>query len=176
MAVRQLIDRSSKGNFEQKVFHDSYCEFLLQAQTYNPEGKFNTFEELVKNNPKANSLHYKVGFAIGLFVQNLNGQIPGTKDNLGNPLSFSRHKFEIIASDIHHKMAHCIAITYETLQLTLLGVAGEFLILTSDTGHDHTAAPISTFTLKLQENMAITEYQEVAALECDIKFGEPANL
>ena len=77
LSYRQVIDHSAAGSFEKNVFNDSYCEFLLQAQRYNKDNQFASFHEMTGHDPKANSLHYKVGFAIGLYVQELGGYTPG---------------------------------------------------------------------------------------------------
>lgn len=47
----------------------------MQAQAYNRDNKFSSFEDLKSNNPKANSLHYKVGVSIGLYIRSLQNQI-----------------------------------------------------------------------------------------------------
>ncbi|MCP6756024.1 hypothetical protein NL533_30845, partial [Klebsiella pneumoniae] len=91
-----------------------YSELLLQAKVYNREGKFNTVAEMISANPKANSLHYKVGFAIGLYVNELNKKTPGFTDTLGNAVSFDIFKTDIIHSDLSNKANHKIAITYLT--------------------------------------------------------------
>lgn len=83
LAYRQVIDATSKGNFAENVFNGSYAEFLLQAQAYNPEKKFRTFDEMVAFNPKAVSLHYKVGFSVGLYIKELNNRIPEPEDTPG---------------------------------------------------------------------------------------------
>lgn len=172
IAIRQVIDASSTGDFERKVFHDSYCEFLLQAQSYNQDNRFQTFREILDNNPKANSLHYKVGFAIGLFVKELNGAMPGVHDTLGNSLAFAGHRFEIISSNVTQKAAHRVALIYESAPLILLHVAGEYLLLTKE---NFTGQPLATFVVKLREDLSVTEYQEINDDEGSIKFGERAS-
>src|SRR5882757_860494 len=81
---RRVIDHSTEDIFEKKVLYYSYQEFLLKAQAYNPEGKFQTFSELKANDGRANSLHYKSGFGIIGFIDALNKQIPYLMDTLGH--------------------------------------------------------------------------------------------
>ena len=76
LAYQQKIDVANKGNFEKNVLSVSYEEFLMKSQAYNPEQKFRTFKEMVLNDERANSLHYKTGFAINNFIQDLNKKIP----------------------------------------------------------------------------------------------------
>src|SRR5436190_10575420 len=91
IAYRQIIDSQSSGSFEKNIFNDSFQEFCMQAQVYDRRKKFKTFHELIQYEPRANSLHYKVGFAIGLYVKELNHIIPGLEDSIGQPITFSRY-------------------------------------------------------------------------------------
>ncbi len=52
----------------------------MKSQAYDKEQKFKTFKEMVANDPKANSLHYKSGFAIGNLIEQLNKKIPELQD------------------------------------------------------------------------------------------------
>jgi len=97
IAYRQVIDATSEGSFEKDVFEDSYQEFLLQSQAYNRDNNFRSFGELKSNNPKANSLHYKVGFSIGLFIRSLQNKISITQESgTAIQLRFDIAEFEII--------------------------------------------------------------------------------
>ena len=154
LAIRQVIHASSTGAFAKKVFHDSYAEFLLQSQAYNPDEAFSTFAEMVEHQPKANSLHYKTGFAVGLYIQSLANLVPGAWDTLGNiQLSFERHQFKIISSSIHDRQQHKVAILYYTPPLRLHKVMGNYLLLGLNDTTD-------TFTLKLNDDISIYNYSE----------------
>lgn len=159
LSFRHIIDIQSQTAFEKEVFHESYNEFLMQVQAYNREQQFTTWEQVRAANPKSNSLHYKVGFSIGLFVRGLQQQIPGLTDNLGNPVLFAGHQFEIIASDITSKAAHKVAIVYTTDTLTLFGIAdGYMLLATGDQLAKAQQQQVPTFMLKLQPQLAISGY------------------
>ena len=69
IACRQVIDSKSTSDFEKKLFNDSFNEFYLQSQAYSEGGRLKTFQDLIEHNPKANSLHYKVGFSVGRYVR-----------------------------------------------------------------------------------------------------------
>ena len=154
LLIRQGIDATATTTFAKQVFRDSYEEFLLQSQVYNPAAQYHTFAEIVAQQPKANSLHYKTGFAVGGYIQSLNNLVPDTWDTLGNiQLSFDRHQFKIIASDIHDRQAHKVVILYYTAPLLLHSVIGEYLLL----GFNDTT---DTFTLKLSQDISICSYVE----------------
>jgi hypothetical protein len=160
IVFRQVIDSSSTGEFEKNVFDDSFSEFQLQAQAYNPENKSRTFSELVEGNPKANSLHYKVGFSVGLFVKELKNVTPGLQDSIGRPVPFASHRFELVESDLTQKSRHKVAITYETSTLTLFATVGDYLVLaTGDRLKDSDELPVDTFVLKIQPTISIASWQ-----------------
>ncbi|WP_149698845.1 hypothetical protein [Chitinophaga sp. CF418] len=159
LSFRQIIDMHARTSFETDVFHESYNEFLMQVQAYNREQQFTTWEQVRAANPKAGSLNYKVGFSIGLFVKGLQQQIPGLTDNLGNPVPFESHRFEIITSDITNKAAHKVGIVYTTGTLTLLGVLGEYMLLAAGDQLNNPDQPeIPTFMLKLQPQLSVSAY------------------
>ncbi len=162
LASKQVIDAASPGAFARKVFQDTYSEFLLQVQTYNREGRYTTFRELATHVPKALSLHYKVGFAVGLYVRELNHLIPGLHDSLGRiNLPFTSHEFELIDSNVTRQEAHAVAITYHTDALTLLGTVGEYLMLALGEAAASATGPVETFLLQVGPGLSITSYQEV---------------
>jgi hypothetical protein len=159
LSFRHTIDINARTPFEQEVFHESYNEFLMQIQAYNREQQFTTWEQVRAANPKSASLHYKVGFSIGLFVKGLQQQIPGLADTLGKSVPFAGHQFEIIASDITSKSAHRVAIIYTTDTLTLLGAVGEYMLLASgDQLTNVQIQQVQTFMLKLQPSLSISGY------------------
>jgi len=164
-AYRQVIGMSGNTDFERTVFNDTFREFSMQAQVYNPDKKFRTLHELIQNNPKANSLHYKVGFSIGLYVKELKDTISGLFDMMDRSVSFSTHRFEIIESDILDKSKHRVAILYESGPVTLLGIVSDFLILTK---RDKLSAslnePVDVFMLRLQPGLSIIQWQEGSSI------------
>ena len=155
IAFRQIIDAKSTGEFEKNIFNDSFSEFYLQAQAYNPNRQFRTLREMVEHNPKANSLHFKVGFSIGLYTQSLEKTIPGLTDSIGKIVPFESHEFEILHSDVTNKAAHRVAITYITPSLDLFAVSGGFLVLGQ---YSNQNAATSTLTISMQQNLSIVEW------------------
>lgn len=161
IAFRQVIDQSAQGSFEKDVFEDTYNEFLMQAQAYNPEGAFSTLHEMIANNPKANSLQYKVGFSIGLYVRALQNKIPGLYDSMGREITFGEYNFEMLYSDISNKSAHLVSLTYTTEILTFLGNIGEYMLLANGNRLNVTPGESTeTFLLKIQEGLGITYFAE----------------
>jgi hypothetical protein len=66
--IHDIIDVNSTGNLRKNIFNDSYHEFNMQAQAYNTGNKLRNLAEITALNPKAESLHYKVGFAVALYI------------------------------------------------------------------------------------------------------------
>ncbi|MCP9751898.1 hypothetical protein [Ferruginibacter sp. HRS2-29] len=150
LTYRQVIDNTTQDTFEKNILHYSYEEFLIKSQVYNPERKWKTFTELKASDGRANSLHYKSGFAVAGFIDSLKNIIPQLRNNLGKPLAFEVYNFELIESDITDKTMHTVAVHYTTSRLILHCIAGEFLVLGKE---DETTR--ETFTLRLGDDMAI---------------------
>ena len=158
LIYRQVIDESSESGFEKAIFQASYQEFLLKSQTYNMEGKFKTFSKIKANDGRANSLHYKLSFAVGHFIAQLNNKMPVIKDNLGNKLSFETAGFELIESHVEDISLHKIAINYITGFLSLIELMGEYLLLAPGDLPENEL--IETFVLRMQPDLSIVSYQE----------------
>ena len=161
LAYRQVIDSASTDKFEKLIFNDTYMEYLMQVQAYNNQGKtYATFRELSMQVPKSNSLHYKVGFAIGLYIRELNNKIPGLWDTLEHVnITFATHRFEIIDSDITKREGHRVAITYLTEAFTYYGNFGEWLLLSAG-GNLASGQAGETFMMQLYPNLSIVHYQK----------------
>lgn len=129
LAYRQEIRADSDIPFERRIHKASYEEFLLKSQTYNPGKLYQTFTQMKEGDGRANSLHYKTGFAVSGYIGSLRKKIPGLKDPLGQNLVFNTHRFELLESDIYHPEVHKAAIYYYTDTLTLLNQFGEQLLL-----------------------------------------------
>ena len=162
LAYKQVIDSTAAGLFEQQVLHASYMEYLLKSQTYNPQGKFKTFTELKAHDGRANSLHYKTGFAADGYISTLNKQIPHLHTTLDQSVAFSTYQFEVIESDITDKSRHKIAITYFTGPLILHAVIGNYLLLSDNYNVNETEKEIpSTYLIELQKFLSINSYSDL---------------
>jgi hypothetical protein len=158
LAYRQVIDASSESAFEKAILQASYHEFLMKSQAYNTDGKFKTFSKLKEHDGRANSLHYKLSFSVGHFIAQLDNKIPLVKDNLGNKISFDTARFELLESHTDDISLHKVAINYETGELTLVELMGEFMLLASGNLPDN--EPVDTFVLRMQPDLSIISYQE----------------
>lgn len=165
LTFRQVISAGARSDFEKMIFHFSYDEYKMKSQVYNPEGAISTFSKLKQKDGRANSLHYKTGFAVAGLIDNLKNIIPCLQDNIGQPVQFETYKFELIESDITDIKKHVIAIHYITGPLALLHVIGDSMLLTKEISFNATEQkPCDTFMLSIQNNFAITSYQEIAEM------------
>ena len=95
------------------MFESTYKEFLMQAQFYNQDKKYNTFAELLQNVPGAEKLHFLVSASIVGYLKQLNGIVPDILNSIGKHfLHFENYRFEIINSDIKNIAAHQVAINF----------------------------------------------------------------
>lgn len=160
----KIIGPDYKSPFEKNVFEDSYQEFLLQSQAYNPGQTFRTFNEMVNNNPKANSLHYKVGFAVGLYIRELQHMIPDLYDNSGDAsIIFSTCEFRIRNSAITSKKEHLVSLTFTTGTYFLLDHFGEYLLISAKEEMPGNILP--TTILRMQPGLSIAEVVSKSSVE-----------
>jgi hypothetical protein len=160
LSYRQVIDAAAANFFEQQVIHLSYEEYKMKSQAYNTEGKYNTFSQLKAADGRANSLHYKAGFAIGGLIEGLNKQIPILQDTQDKTIAFDTFQFEIIESDISNKAAHKIAITYFTNEFILIDNFGGVLLLSRKyKAHGVDEEQEELFMLALQQGLSISNYK-----------------
>jgi len=115
---------------------------------------------LKSNNPKANSLRYKVGFSIGLYIRSLQNQIRLPHETgVAIQLPFEISEFEIIQSNITDKKLNSVAITYTTGACTLLQIIGEYLLLSAG-DHNNNEEWQDTLIVKPGKAISIVGYQE----------------
>jgi hypothetical protein len=162
LAYRQIIDALSSTVLEKRIFHDSYAEFILKIQAYNQEGKFKLYSDIVANDGRANSLHYKTGFAILHHLETLKGKIPGLYDTAGRmQVSFEVPEFKVLESSLEDKSLHKIAITYLTAPLLLIDRFGEYMLLAEGNEETELVNGVNTFTLRMQPDLSIINYKPV---------------
>ena len=164
LAYRQVITEPCKSPFEQNVLLVSYNEFLLKSQAYNIERKFNTFREMVNQDGRANSLHYKLSFPVLPFMEQLQKKIPLLKDNAGKNIVFDTWQFELVDSDITNRSRHTIAINYYTDIITVIETLGKYMLLAAGDRSDNLTDIPDCFVLKMQEGLSITKFQQLTEL------------
>ncbi|OMP79143.1 hypothetical protein [[Flexibacter] sp. ATCC 35208] len=131
LIYRKLIDASNTKPWDQMLFEGSWYEYLLQAQTFNPEKKYNTFAELIANVPNADRIHFLVTPAIIGYLKQLNGRVPDITNNIGKTfLPFKIFKFEIVNSDITDKKKHQVAVNFISEPLTWHNTISNQLLVT----------------------------------------------
>jgi hypothetical protein len=162
LSFRKLIDAETSGAFEKNVLHYSYQEFKLKSQVYNPDGKFRTFSEMKANDGRANSLHYKSGFAISGFIEKLDHCVPGLVDNAGYSVLFDTCRFELIESDITDPGFHKLTLIFTTEVLLLHEVIGEYLLLSLASQAPTEGELNHTFVIRLQPGLSVSAYGTTA--------------
>ena len=160
LCYRKIIDASSEKQWDKYVFESSYKEFLMQAQFYNQERKFNTFSELKNNVPASEKLHFLVSSAVIGYLKQLNKIIPDIANNLGKQfLKFSNFQFEIVESDIKNKSAHRIAINFYSDPMNWHDTIDDHLLISS-VDDESTEDGALTHLLKLQPFLSIYSLKE----------------
>lgn len=161
ISFRQIINAASQSPFEQNVLNYSYEEFKLKSQAYNPDSRYTSFSQLKNADGRANSLHYKCGFAVAGLIESLNKEVPGVLDTMGRSIAFDMYEFELIESDLTNKLLHKAAIIYTTEELALIdSIADTLLVSKKIIPHGLTEEQDLFFMLKLQAGLSITDYKQ----------------
>jgi len=152
---RKIITASSEKEWDKLVWESTYMEFLMQAQYYNRQKKYNTFAELLINVPGAEKLHFLVSAAVTGYVNQLNGIVPDVLDNLGRRfLKFTGFRFEIINSDLRDKTAHQVAVNFFSTPQVLYNTIGNYLLIAEASGSE-TEDSVLTNLLELKPFLSI---------------------
>jgi hypothetical protein len=164
LRYKQSIDAAMYGWFEQGVINASFNEFLTSSLTYNPGLKYTTFEQMVANDEKASSLHYKCGCPLAPYIDSLKNNIPSLKDNTGSSIKFRTHQFKIVQSDVTDISEHKVALIYTTDVLTLLDSTDDHMLLAYGNKEKELTLmpdkPIeNTFILKLVPELSIFSFE-----------------
>ncbi|MFT3679887.1 MAG: hypothetical protein QM791_06420 [Ferruginibacter sp.] len=127
---RKIIDSSSSKAWERLVFEDSYAEFRLQAQRFNPGNKYSSFAEIIAADPAAEQLHFLVSNTAAAYARQLNGKIPDVLNTLGKHfMPFTNFRFELIHSDTRDISRHTIAINFYSDPVHWIDSIGNTLLL-----------------------------------------------
>lgn len=138
LLYKKIIDSASSPAWEKCAFNDSYQEFLMKAQLYNKDKKYNSFSELLANVPGAEKLHYLVSPAIAAYMRQFDGIVPCIANSLGEPfLRFKNYKFEILSSSLADITKHRIAISFVTEPLTWIDTIGTQLLVSTNISADN---------------------------------------
>ncbi|GGG32179.1 hypothetical protein [Hymenobacter glacieicola] len=162
LCYRKVIGASSVQPWEKLVFEDTYQEFRLQAQLYNPEHRYRTFAELVQQAPGADQLPFLVSAAARGYLQQLRGLVPDVVNNLGKHfLKFSQFQFEIITSDLQDKARHQVAISFYSEPLRWHDTVGSLLLVSEAAGPAATEE-VLTNMISLQPYLSIHSLHQLA--------------
>ncbi|WP_080056661.1 hypothetical protein [Spirosoma aerolatum] len=166
LCYRKIIDASSQKLWDKYVFDDTYQEFFMQAQYYNQQGKYSTFQELLDNVPNAERLHHLTSSAAIGYIRQLNQVIPDIANQIGKLcLPFSQFNVEIVQSHVQKKPEHRIAISFYSDELTWIDTIDTMLLLAY--GQQQEALRdgkfIDTDLISLQPYLSISSYQPIAS-------------
>lgn len=164
LSYRKVIDATAHQAWDRLVFDDAWQEFYMQVQSFNPDGRYQYFWELLANIPTADKLHYLTSRAVLGYLQQLNDRIPDvTNAQQQASLPFTQFTFEILAAQLAQKETFRIAIFFYSDVLTWIDTIGDQLLLAYG---DQQAAirqgqAITTDLIPLQPELAIWSYQPV---------------
>lgn len=162
VSYRKLIDATAKKAWDVLVFEDTYLEFFMQAQFYNQENKYTTFQELLDHVPNADRLPYQTSKAAVGYIQQLGKIMPDIANVSGKLcLPFTQFRFDIIHSHVSNKEAHRIAITFFSDPLTWIDTLGDRLLIAYGDQREalQSGVAVATDMISLQPYLSISSFQ-----------------
>ena len=158
LACRVVFDKEVNLSWEKRVFEASYLEYRMQHQTYNyniPDTT--TYEKLVLHNTNALQIPFIIGVSIQNLIEELKGQIPGLKDNLGNSgMAFINYRVDIVDADLHDKSSFKIGITFYSPPMLLLEVIDKSVLVSVTPSQSGT---LETLMFELRPQLTISHYK-----------------
>jgi hypothetical protein len=156
LCYRKIIDATATRSWDQLVWNDSYAEFRLQAQNFNPGNQYRSFGEILHFVPGAERLHFLVSGAVTGYVQQLNERLPDITDNLGRQfLRFKRFHFELINSDLQDKSKHQVAVNFVSEPLRWHDTVGAYLVVSETSAAVGAGGEILTHLVQIQPFISI---------------------
>ncbi|GAB3509575.1 hypothetical protein [Emticicia fontis] len=164
LCYKKIIDVHAQKQWEKAVFEDTFKEFFMQAQFYNQEEKYRTFQELIANVPAADKLHYLVSTAAINHIRKLNDLIPdivNAHEQLSLP--FKNFRFEIIQSHTERKEEHQIAIYFYSESITWIDTIDNHLLIAFGNKNEaiSNGEEIQTDLMALQSMLSISSFQKI---------------
>lgn len=162
ISYRLRINANSNDPFEREVLRLSLREYRLKSQAYDVEGVYPTFTQLKAMDGRANSLHYKTGFAVAGLMETLNKQIPVLRDTLDRSLPFSTWQFELVEVDLNDPAKQEVAIVFTTDWWQLLDVWNDHLLIAQHNDSPFEVETVEqTLLLQLQPGLSVVQYQSI---------------
>lgn len=164
LVYTKVIDAGSAATWDKHVFEDTHKEFFIQAQRFDQQGRYETFQEILENIPKAGNIHSLVSTAAFGHLRQLNGRFPDVRNTLGKTcVPFNNFKFEIVQSHIKNKALHKIAIhLYSDSLLWIDTIDKHFIFGTEEDSqkliHD---GEIQTHSIILLPNVGIASFRRI---------------
>lgn len=163
LCYRKIIDVTSTGVWDKYVFNDTYLEFCMQAQQFDQQKEYATFQEILKNIPKADQMHYLVSTAAVGYIRQLDEKIPDVVNVFSKPcVPFKNFRFEIIQSHTTNKDLHRVAIYFFSEPLTWIDIlsGNQLLVAIGDQSETlRNEKKVETELVVISSNVSISSYQ-----------------
>ncbi len=165
LAYSKRIDSSSASQWERQVFAATHMEFYMQAQQFDQEKKFDTFQEIVSNKPKAHAMHYLVSTAVTTYIRDLNNTFPDVFNTQGKRcVPFTKYQFEVLQSSVSNKSLHSVVIHFYSDPLIWIDTLNENqMVITKRANLDklQVGNEIETETINLNPLVGIVSFSKL---------------
>lgn len=165
LGYRKIIDPASEEAWDKAVLNATYKEFLMQAQQFDQLKKYDTFQDMLLNIPKADRMHYLVSTAALGYLKHLGDLFPDATNTFDQPcVPFKNFRFEVIQSSVFDKAKHQVAIYfYSEPVLWVNTISTNQLVIARAEFEDawKNGEEIETETLTLNPNLGIISYRKI---------------
>lgn len=166
LCLTKVIDARSGLPWDKLVFDHTYREYYMQAQQFDQEKKFDTFSQIVANNPRADAMHYLVSTAAKGHIIALNNRFPDVMDSLGKRcIPFEKFRFEIVESSVSNRNLHKIAIFFFSSPLIWIDSISQHQLVIADASQLDSlfrGEEVSTSTITSGANVGIVALKKIA--------------
>ena len=158
LVYTKVIDAGSAHAWDKHVFEDTHREFFMQAQQFDQQGRYETYQEMLTNIPRAENMSYLVSTAAAGHLKQLHNKFPDVLNTLGKTcVPFKNFKFEIVQSHVKNKALHKIAIHLYSEPLLWIDTIDKHLVFTPAEGYQKLIGgeAIETHSIILLPNVGI---------------------
>src|SRR6218665_2851513 len=164
ITYRHVINSHSQSSLDKMLFNNTWQEFLLKSQAYNPGNTMDAFNEIRQADGRANSLHYKIALAASGIIGSLRHINPFVQDYSGKNIAFEDYNFELLESSVSDKTRHVFAVNFVSPGYRLHDISGDLLVRGKSEAAPGPDGMYQTFMIKTEKNLYISSYKEEEVL------------
>lgn len=159
LQYRKTFDKNVQKVWDSYIFEDTFLEYRMKCQEFADSVENLSFKELLRQNPKAEKLHYLVSLATLSHLNWLENKMPDILCLGERCVPFEQFRFNIIQSHFEDKNKHKVQIDFFSKPLFWIDTLADKLLLATEKPAFDQAQ--STFLIALEPNLSLISYQNL---------------